>query len=351
MKYLKVIFLSFFVIFFSSCTDTSVNLNGENKDNYEIYEIKNKNTKIFHGYVKAQHLIDLSFQSEGKIIEIPVTIGDYVKKGQLLARLDGILYKIQKQEELARLNEARIRENRYSAYFKRVDILHKAGAISDNDWDEAYFNLKTATQDIAIQKEKINYIEQQISYNELRAPYDGYIYEKKTDAGAYASLSQPILTMITSNKTEVDTMVDSSVVNYLKTSLPVKVLKEDVKYFGSVAHFSKSSLNTGGYLVRIYLDKLYPDLKEGMSVDVEFNLDKSKILIPLKFLKINNENKKFVYKIKRQDDSKIKIEETEIETGILENDLIEIKKGLITGDEIIISPNGSSLKNGKIIKL
>ncbi len=325
-----------------------------NRANFEIYTLENNNTKIFHGFVRSQHLINLSFQSEGRIIYFPFSLGDFVKKGQVIARLDGELYKIQKQEELSRLNEAKIKQNRFNKYYKRVDMLHNAGAISDNDWEEAYFNLKTATEDIVLQKEKINYIEKQISYNEIKAPFDGYIYEKKSDIGAYASSAQPVVSIIVSDKTEVDVMVDSSVINDLRPSQIVKVRRDNTQYQGKIAHISKSSLQSGGYLIRIFLDKLYPDLKDGMSADVEFSV-KNQVSVPLKYFLEDENGKNFVYKINKINQNKARVEKVLIANFSIQNDIVFINE-LSQGDEIIVfndNLNSSAFKDydGVEIKL
>ena len=348
MKYLKIFLLLLLVLFLSSC---NLAFNSNDKNVCEIYKINNKTKRMFHGFVKAQHIIDLSFQTQGDIVYFPYTTGDFVKKGIVIARLDGILYKIQKQQELARLNEAKIRKNRYDAYFKRVDMLHKAGAISDNDWDDAYFNLKSAMQDIEIQNEKIKYINKQISYNEIKAPFSGYIFEKKSDIGALASVGVPVVSMIASKETEVDTMVDSSVINFLKINQNVDVKRKDKIYKGKIAHISKSSLKTGGYLIRIFLENNFLELKEGMSVDVEFNIDTPSIFIPLKYVLFDNNGDKFVYKIERLDKNNVKIKKVIISTLNLNNDLIQINNSLKIGDEIIICTNLNKLKDGKIFAL
>ena len=123
----------------------------------EYIKVANKqNKKEYQGIIKAQNSAILSFQAEGKIIYLPFSKGDFVKKGQTIAKLDGILYVIRKNEEQAKLHELTVKLNKQKAYYARLDILHKEGAISDNDWESAYFELQAIEQEIAIQKEKIN---------------------------------------------------------------------------------------------------------------------------------------------------------------------------------------------------
>ena len=176
----------------------------------DVCEVLSKQKQTsFHGLVKAQFFSDLSFQSEGRVVFMPYSKDDSVKKGQVLARLDGILYKIRKKEESARLKEALIQYNKTKSYYSRMDVLHKAGAISDNDWEEAYYQLKTNKEQIEIQKEKINYLDKEISYNILLAPYDGYISEKYSQIGEIVKIAQPIVQIMGSDVTRVEIMASA----------------------------------------------------------------------------------------------------------------------------------------------
>ena len=95
-----------------------------------------------------------------------------------MAKLDAVLYKIRQKEEMERLKNIGIELKRNQSYYKRMDILHAQGAISDNDWEEAYYNLKASAEQINIQKQKVDYLNKEIDFTSIYAPDDGYIIEK-----------------------------------------------------------------------------------------------------------------------------------------------------------------------------
>ena len=310
--------------------------------------VKSENYKKFHGSVVSQFTTDLSFQSEGRINYIPYSKGDYVRKGQVLARLDGILYKIRRNEEQARLQENQIQYNKAKSYFKRMDILHKEGAISDNDWEEAYFNLKTTGENIKIQKEKLNYLNKEISYNMITAPYDGYIFEKYAQVGAYAKVGEKIITIIGTDKTQVEVMVDSDTINLINVNKIVTVEHNDNKYQGKIKHISKSSINAGGYLVKIELDNLEPQLKDGMGIDALIPLNNDSVsLIPLSSI-FESENAKYVYKIINVKNDIGEVKKEKVETGDILESEIEILKGLNKDDLVVIDGLEKIKSNSKI---
>ena len=335
MNYKKIIFLSLLLLFMGACTT----LNNVNKQktlsSIRIVPVKNENYKSFHGIVKSQNTINLSFQTEGRIDYLPYSKGDFIKKGQVLARLNGVLYKIKKNEEQARLQDTIIQYNKAKSYYKRMDILHKEGAISDNDWEEAYYNLKTTSEQIKIQKEKLNYLEEEISYNIIVAPFDGFIAEKYTEAGQYIKIGEKVLTVMNTKKTQIDIMVNSDNINKIKLNENIIAKKNNKSYQGRIKRISKTSRYEGGYLVNIELDELIPDLKDGMSIDVNVPINDNKIaLIPLNSVFEMNNNK-YVYKVINIKNGIGEIQKEKVETGNIEENEIEITKGLNTNDYIV----------------
>lgn len=315
-----------------------------------VSQSKNTNVKKFHGMVKSQLTSQLSFQTEGRIEFLPYTKGDYVKKGQVLARLDGILYKIKRNEEQARLQDTIIQYNKSQNYYKRMTTLHNSGAISDNDWEEAYFGLKTNQEQIKIQKEKINYLDKEISYNILTAPFDGYISEKLSEVGSYAKAGQPILTLIGTNKTQIEIMVDSSTINYLKLEETIWAERQNQRYRGKISHISKTSISQGGYLVKINLDNLIDELKDGMSVDVEIPYDNQKLTyIPLNSVFQEGDNK-YVYKIVNIKNNIGEVKKEKIKTGEIVDEEIEVLCGVCLND-IVVSKGLDKVSNHTKVKL
>ncbi len=339
MNFTKIIALIFFTIFLCACGGINKISDSNkiiNREDIKIEQAQSADFKVFHGLIKSQQTTDLSFQTEGKIIFIPYTKGDFVKKGQVLARLDGILYKIRKNEEQAQLQNIIIQYNRSKSSFKRMDVLHQEGAISDNDWEAAYFDLKSHNEQIRIQKEKISYLDKEISYNILTAPYDGFIVQKMAQIGTYAKIGEPVLVISGSDKTQIEIMVDSSVINRIKLDEEVEIERSDSKFKGKITHISKTSLGEGGYLVKIYLNELAENLKDGMSVEVKIPFNDSKIVyVPLNSVFEEN-NQKFVYKISNIKNNIGEIKKEKITTGQVNNEKVEILSGLKVGEYVVV---------------
>ncbi len=347
MNFIRIILLTLALLCFGGC-----NYNNEIKNiSYiKIPKTANCNYMEFYGNIKSQKIADLSFESEGKIIFIPYMQGDFIKKGQVIARLDGELYKIKKREQIALLNNASIKEDRSKIYYKRMTTLHNSGAISDNDWEEAYFNYKSSIQDVKAQKEKLSYLNKQISYNMITAPYDCYIAEKYKDSGSFASIGEPIVRVIATGDTQIEIMVDSNIVNKLKLNEKITAKFNNQNYFGFIKHISPSSLKDGGYIVKILLDKNYKDLKNGMTISVFIpQKEKYSAKIPLTSI-VFEDSEKWVYKITDIKNNIGTIKKEKVIIGAINNNEAQIVSG-INANDIIIAKDTDKIKPNSKVRL
>ena len=89
----KIIILTMFIIIFGACK-----LNSTQGDDAFVKVSNIDNTKDFKGYIKQRPLNKLYFQTDGKISFMPYKKGDFVRKWQVMARIDAITYKIKKDD-------------------------------------------------------------------------------------------------------------------------------------------------------------------------------------------------------------------------------------------------------------
>lgn len=143
-----------------------------------------------NGSLLPDEEVNLSFETSGKITEINFKEGTFVKKGDLLAKVNDRTL----QAQLQRLtSQVKLAEDRVY----RQNTLLKRDAVSQ----EAYEQVKT---DLATLKAEIEMVEANIALTELRAPFDGIIGLRGVSVGTYASPSVVVakLTKISPIKVE-----------------------------------------------------------------------------------------------------------------------------------------------------
>ena len=145
-------------------------------------------TKQFPGKLLPVEQSKLSFEIPGKIKNIYVDVGDDVKAGQVLAKLDD-------REALARLNQVKASYDLSKQVFERFQDLRNQGHISLQELDKA-------TSDLTIAKSEYEFYAVKLEQTSLMSPYDGVIQNRFLDSGTVINQGIPILEIIDSNYVE-----------------------------------------------------------------------------------------------------------------------------------------------------
>ncbi len=161
-------------------------------ESLEVLEVKMLNsyslTKQFPGKLLPVEQSKLSFEIPGKIKNIYVDVGDNVKEGQVLAKLDD-------REAIARLNQVKASYDLSKQIFERFQDLRKQGHISIQELDKAI-------SDLTIAKSEYAFYEVKLEQTSLISPYDGVIQNRFLDSGTVINQGIPILEVIDSNFVE-----------------------------------------------------------------------------------------------------------------------------------------------------
>tara|TARA_E500000178_G_C17038287_1_gene764801 strand:- start:4310 stop:5278 length:969 start_codon:yes stop_codon:yes gene_type:complete len=179
MRNIKI--FSTFLILFSISIEGLEVLEVKMLDSYYL-------TKQFPGKLLPVEQSKLSFEIPGKIKNIYVDVGDDVKEGQVLAKLDD-------REALARLNQVKASYDLSKQVFERFQDLRNQGHISLQELDKA-------TSDLTIAKSEYEFYAVKLEQTSLMSPYDGVIQNRFLDSGTVINQGIPILEIIDSNYVE-----------------------------------------------------------------------------------------------------------------------------------------------------
>lgn len=152
-------------------------------------------TYQFTGTVVARVQSDLSFRIQGKIIERLVDVGQQVKAGQVLMRLDPTDYVHALTAQTGSMASAHARWVKATADEKRYRGLVGTGAASALTYDEvkAEADSAKAQLDAAIAQEKV--ARNQDDYSLLRADADGVIVQTLAEPGQVVSSGQAVIVL------------------------------------------------------------------------------------------------------------------------------------------------------------
>ena len=130
------------------------------------------------GYIEANAMIPVVPFVAGTITEYPICAGDFVKKDQILAKIDDAPFRQQ-------YIQARAAYLATESSFKRVEALYKSGSATQQTYDttKAQYDASKAQYELA---------KLQLDYTKVKAPVDGTVLIADMAVGSIGNQQQPV---------------------------------------------------------------------------------------------------------------------------------------------------------------
>ena len=233
-------------------------------------------TSTVQAYVKN----NIAPQMTGRITKINAEIGDFVKKGQILAEIDK-----------AQLLQAQLQLQNKEVELQRLKSLYEAGGLSKSDLDaiELAYNVAKTQVD--------NLMENTI----LRSPIDGVVTARNYDAGDLYGMSAPIYTVEQIVPVKLLVGISESDYTKVKKGDAIEITADAIPgkvFYGKVEKiYPTIDPATRTFTVEVVVDNKYKTLRPGMFARVAVNFgSNNNIVIPdIAVVKQQGSGERFVY--------------------------------------------------------
>jgi RND family efflux transporter MFP subunit len=145
------------------------------------------------GTVQAQMEINQSFRIDGRLTERTVDIGDNVKPGQLIARLDPQNEESSLLSARAQLDAARARLVEARSHYNRMKELIVDSAVSQAQYEQAEAMLRTAESQVESVQGQVNLAQNRLSYTRLVSDVAGVVTARGPEPGEVVSAGRMIV--------------------------------------------------------------------------------------------------------------------------------------------------------------
>ena len=145
------------------------------------------------GQIRAKDQVSLAFRVDGRMIERPVNVGDGLKAGQLVARLDPHIQDNALQSAKANLASVEAVLTQARLTFSRQERLLKDGWTTQANFDEARQKLLTVEAQVESAEAQVRIASEQQSYTNLFADAAGAVTASGAEPGEVVRAGQTIV--------------------------------------------------------------------------------------------------------------------------------------------------------------
>ncbi len=234
-------------------------------------------SNTYAGEVRARYESTLGFRVGGKLISREVNVGEAVKAGQVLARLDPKDLELGDAAAQAQVSAARSQYQIAGKDLERVRGLHAKGYASQGELDRFISQYRAASAQLESAEAQGKQIANQARYAALTADADGVVTAVLAESGTVVAPGQPVVQLARDGAIEVAAAIPEDRVNTVKEGMPVMVSlwsEPGKTYAAKIRELSLAADPlTRTYAVRVAVPDAPAEMKLRMTASVSIPLD------------------------------------------------------------------------------
>ncbi len=352
------------------------------------------------GSLTGDQQTDVAPSVAGKVVTIGVDLGSYVKRGQMILRLDDVDAKLRVEQAMAQVEQfkaalrqaeekvgvrpgqsfdpnkvpevanARVALELAEKNLRRAEKLIESGDVSKSLYDQQkaqrdqlkqvyesavslarqnFAAVATARANVANAESQLGLARRSLSYSLVFSPIDGFVTDRTADLGEYVSPTTKVATVVRINPLRVRIDIPEQAIPSVAVGQSVSVTTSawpDKNFSGRVARISPNVTPSSRTLtVEAEIENNSGALKPGQFATVRILQSRAEpaVLVPSRAVRTESGvSRVFVIKDGRASERVVQI-------GQSEGDLIEIKGG-VAADEIVATSNIELLSDGTAVK-
>jgi len=352
------------------------------------------------GSLAGDQQTDVAPSIAGKVVAVGVDLGSYVKRGQMIVRLDDVDSKLRVAQAQAQVEQAkaalrqaeekvglrpgqafdpnripevanaRVALELAEKNLRRSEKLIESGDVSRSSYDQQkaqrdqlkeqyesalslarqnYAAVMTARANVANAGTLLGLARRALSYALVFSPIDGYVAERNADLGEYVSPTSKVATVVRINPLRIRIDIPEQAIPEVSVGQSVSVTTSawpDKNFSGRIARISPNVTASSRTLsVEADIENNGGALKPGQFATVRILQSRSQpaVLIPARAVRTESGvSRVFVIKDGRA-------EQRLVQLGQSESDLVEVKSGVAAGEQVATS-NIDQVSDGMAVR-
>lgn len=300
----------------------------------------------------------LSFRVGGSIRSLTVKLGDHIKKGQVIGKLDDSDLVLQAQQATDAYSQARAAERSARAEFDRTRTLYENNGASRSQFDQARSAYDQARAGLGSAGRQVQLARKQVGYAELIAPSDGVVSAVLAQVNENVGAGQAVVRLASGGAPEVMINVAGTFVGQLSVGDAVAVRFKDIPdktYAATVREVGVTPAEQQTtFPVVAGVDEPDDAIRLGMAADATFTVQvepgQQGLFVPSTAVG-EDRNGRYVFKVKPSSDGMATVHRQAIEVdAALTERGIKVTEGLAPGD-VVVTAGVSRVVEGQTVRL
>ena len=201
-------------------------------------------TLTLNGQTAAKRVVGIKAESTGKVIELNVEKGSWVKAGAVLMKLDP-------NDLNAQLTSSKALEDQRKLEYEGAKKLNNQGLQNATQLASAlaqYQQAKAATETLEIQ----------LQHTVISAPFDGYINSRDVELGSYVSTGTEVIELLNFSPMLIDVQVSENNIGAVKVGQLTKATLVNGEVVNGRISFISASSNPATRTFKVEMEVVSP---------------------------------------------------------------------------------------------
>ncbi len=317
--------------------------------------------RTYSGITQSASITDLSFRSGGLLVELNVRVGQRVKKGEVLARLDQKDAQLAYDQALVDVQNAKAQFDAASSSFDRVKQLYESNNASLSDYEAAKSQYSNAQSSYQISLKRLDLQKSKIDYLVISAPMEGIVSAINSEINEVVQSGRTIIVMSREGEEDIEIQVGiperyiDEIHNGDKVGIQIGSI--DDTYSGTVTEVGYASSNTGAtYPVTVSLSAMGSSaIRPDMPCEVTFTFgsanQQSFLIAPIKAIAGGAEGNYAYRLVSSEEEGMYLAEKADVTLGDITKDGYIVLSGLNEGDRVAVAGLNSMYEGQKVMLL
>ncbi len=289
--------------------------------------------------IEAERQVTVHAEATGRILDLAVEEGQAVRRGQILARIEG-------DAQAAGLLRAQTNLEKARLDYERIEALHAQGAATDEELETARITFETARIDLRDRRRDVR-------TTKVRAPMAGTVTERFVNEGAFVTSGAQIVSIVDFTSLVARVFIPERELDRVRVGQPAQVVGKAAtgrRAEGKVLRIApvvdpatgtvkvtvamppEAAGGANGFLPGMYAEvTLTTDRHEGAAL-----LSKAAL--------VHDEDTPYVFVVEGGRARKVPVK-----TGLEDGDVVEVVEGLSPGQEVVVAGQ-SALEDGLSVR-